>query len=122
MNEVETIEILSKTVHEKEEHLNKLQGIIDGQTIRIRELEMIETTLTDKTSRHRHEIQEIQQKHQRVNSILGNINTMNTKRGINQLDHADIDGAVSTVNEQNVEWTDDIDVVDHHVDVMLSVE
>merc|ERR1712154_326847 len=115
LNEVETIEFLSKTIYEKDEHINKLQKMIDTQTIKIGELNMIEETLRNQTSKHHDEIKEIQEKHQRVNTILGNMNRTATKINMmeitnnNQLD-----------NNEYEQWQQQ--VVDHDIDVSISNE
>lgn len=108
LDQVETIEFLSKTVHEKDEHINKLQKIIDSQTIKIKELNMIQETLKNQTEKHHDEIQDIQEKHQRVNNILGNMKTMQT------IAIKDPDSN----NKQN-EWIQN-EIIDHDIDVSVS--
>ena len=135
LNQVETIEFLSKTVYEKDEHINKLQNIIDSQTIKIKELNMIQQTLKDQTAKHQNEIQDIQEKHQRVNNILGNMKSIQTAANINssslqslkqennlfQSQKSDqryyINNGQKSIDE-NTKWQNEI--IDHDIDVSIS--
>eukprot|EP01083_Nonionella_stella_P291241 991104_1 len=88
-NQIETIEFLSKQLNEKDKHMNKLQRIIDSQNIKIRELEVHHNALLDRTSKHEHQLKSMQEKHQRVNHILGSMkNIQNNEIKIHEAPHA----------------------------------
>merc|ERR1712129_329325 len=108
LNEVETIEFLSSNIYKKDEHIRKLQRIIDAQKGKISELNLIEKTLRDQTSQHQNEITQMQQKHQRVNNILGTMKIQSMQTEQEQLTNAEWT-TTTTANE----------IDDCHIDVCL---
>ena len=73
LNEIDTISFLSKSIHVKDDHINKLQKIIEKQSIQIKKYTMLEQKYKSRETEYEKEIENITKHHQKVNNILGNM-------------------------------------------------